>query len=79
MNTPSLRAAGTVLRLLSPGLLTLALLGLGGGRAEAQPNLALNKPVTGSLPCNVNEGPARDEPASGGRVGSGVGRRARSL
>src|SRR5262245_11537481 len=69
MRFPSLGAGCPAPRLLSPGLLALAFLGVGGGRAWAQPNLALNKPVTGSLPCNVNEGPAK---AVNGSVSGGL-------
>jgi hypothetical protein len=53
-------AQRSLLRLSSGALAAAALLGLLGGRdAWAQTNLALNKPATGSLPCNVNEGPAK--------------------
>ncbi|HEX6739447.1 MAG TPA: discoidin domain-containing protein [Vicinamibacteria bacterium] len=42
---------------------------MGGGSAWAQPNLALNKPTLGSLPCNANEGPAK---AVNGSVSGGL-------
>jgi F5/8 type C domain/PQQ enzyme repeat len=39
-----------------------------GPKINTNPNLALNKPATGSTPCNVNEGP---EKAFNGSVGGG--------
>jgi hypothetical protein len=58
-HSPLPLAGGSKTFRLFPILTSAALLAVFGTAAQAQTNLALNKPASSSAPCNANEGPAK--------------------